>query len=339
MTSGTPQMFIPEKDMTTGYFEFSMDALSGFDRVWNDGQKKQPVSGSWVVPSSKDFLSIFPSTPYAGNIAFNKGDNSKNNLMDWGKRNEGTVQDYSYKIINSDVLRVTVPYYDASNNSAKPAKDNNEYKKAWETLAINHDEGTTHTDYYENGPEQHSEYEPDGGDPEDGYASVYIISFKDGDRFSLSQNFNSDFQIMEWGTIYGIKRIYTDKAYRIRWRALIANEGTKNPSLYIEICRYRCNANTTLTEDNFRSYDWDHPAATIYFPVCGLGDHSGQYINYGTECQYATSDLISGSNVSALQIKITGNNAANAYIAVIKNSSNRHFGMQIRPIGGVNNSK
>lgn len=337
-TAKKPQMYIPETKPTDRYFDFMVDnSLGDNDMKWNESPANQPVSGSWVIPSSKDFLSIFPSTPHAGNITFNKVGN-QTGLQDWGVRNDNDRNDVSYKITETDVLRVTVPYY--TQNSNEPTGKSDAYKAAWLKLKENKDVGTTHlTAYTGNGaPGKSLGNEPDG-DPEDGYASVYIISFKENDKVLLSDALKGYFQVKEWGTIYGIKRIYTDKAYRMRWRALIANEGTRNPSIYIEICRYRCNANTTLTEDNFQSCDWDHPAAVLYFPVCGLGDHPGQYINYGTECQYATSDKISEGKVSALQIKITGDNAANAYIAVIKNGSNRHFGMQIRPIGGVNSSK
>lgn len=341
-SDGVPQLYIPESNDEADYFNF-MRALTDEQRMkWDESVAEQPVSGSWVVPSSKDFLTIFPSTPHAGNITFNKvGD--KTGLQDWGIRNDNDVNDVSYQITNTDILRVTVPYY--TKDSSKPTGRSQAYQDAWQWLK-DHDKytegehegeniGTTHLNAYDgNGePGKNTGNEPDG-DPEDGFASVYIISFKDKDKVSLSDNLKGNFQVKEWGTIYGIKRVFTDKAYRMRWRARIAHEGTKNPSIYIEICRYRCTAQTNLTENNFRTFDWDHPAATIYFPVCGLGDHTGQYINYGTECQYATSDKISNSKVSAVQIKITGNNAANAYIAVIRNNSNRNFGMQIRPIVG-----
>lgn len=352
---GAPQLYIPESKDEVDYFNF-MRALTDEQRMkWDESVAEQPVSGSWVIPSSKDFLTIFPSTPHAGNITFNKvGD--KTGLQDWGIRNDNNVNDVGYRITSTDILRVTVPYY--TKDSSKPTGRSQAYQDAWQWLK-DHDKytegehegeniGTTHLDAYtgdadasgykKGEPGRNTGNEPDG-DPEDGFASVYIISFKDKDKVSLSDNLKGNFQVKEWGTIYGIKRVFTDKAYRMRWRALIANEGSRNPSIYIEICRYRCTAQTNLTEDNFQTFDWDHPAATIYFPVCGLGDHTGQYINYGTECQYATSDKISGSKVSAVQIKITGDNAANAYIAVIRNNSNRNFGMQIRPIGGVNNSK
>ena len=347
----TPQMYIPESQPTTAYYNFMKS-------IWEEGKEKeynglsddqnmnweivsnQPVSGNWVVPSSSDFLSVFPSTPHAGNITMKRGGNN-NTPMVWGDGDE--VQNKTLKT-KSETLRVTVPYYVPG--MAEPKDKSQKYLDAWKTLKNYIDKeytdpGTTHVSEYVKGMPNVNE--PDG-DPNDGYASVYVISRAEGHKYSLSgyvQN-ESDFTITEWGTIYAIKNIYTSRAYRIRWRACITKQATtttRNPCIYIEVCRYRCNASDKLDEKNYAEYDWDHPAAKIYFPISGLGDYTGQYINFGTECQYATSDKIKDNKTSAVQIKITGNNGANAYISIVKNVINRNFGMQIRPIGGVNNSK
>lgn len=337
---GTPQMYIPEKKPAEGYyFDFVRREEEGKiglkdDMNWEEGQKKQPVTGAWIVPSSKDFLTIFPSTPHAGNIVFNKvGDNTT--PVNWGL--DGTKSP-DYQIKGTKTLRITVPYFkENSTEEDKPTTRSMNYRKAWQILLDNKDEGTTHINEYTGkgapGNDASIQYEPDG-DPEDGYASVYVISRVDEDKVELSETINKELVVRSWGTIYAIKRVYTPQAYRMRWRALIAKEGKQNPCLYIEICRYRCNADAHLNETNYRSYDWEHPAARIYFPVCGLGDWTGEYINFGTECQYATSDPIVNGKTGALQIKITGNNASNAYISVIKGEEKRDFAKQIRPIGG-----
>lgn len=342
-SSGNPQMIIPEKKTEKNYyFDFLRGTDNGNsglteeqDMHWEEGQQNQPITGAWVIPSSKDFMTIFPSTPHAGNITLRDGGNNST-PMDWGKGGEDR------RVNGTNTLRVTVPYYTVG--MAEPTHRTDNYQKAWKTLKKNeYDyEGTTHTDKYGMGGPASGDnlkYEPDG-DPEDGYASVYVISGKAEESESLSGNIKEQFKIQTWGTIYAIKRVYTPQAYRMRWRALIAKEGKQNPCLYIEICRYRCNADDHLNETNYSSYDWEHPAARIYFPVCGLGDWTGEYINFGTECQYATSDPIVDGKTSALQIKITGDNAANAYIAIVKNVVNRNFAKQIRPIGwGITNNK
>ncbi len=340
-STGNPQMMIPEKmpegdwyfDFMQGTNEWNTGLDENQDMHWEDGQQNQPTTGVWIIPSSSDFLTIFPSTPHSGNITLRNGGNNET-PMNWGSNNNNRIQ-------GTNTLRVTVPYY--VENMNEPTNRSDKYREAWRTLQTNNDEGTTHIDkYYAGAPGgNNAKYEPDG-DPEDGYASVYVISANPDDTKSLPDNIKDHFEIKSWGSIYAIKRIYTPKAYRMRWRVLIAKAGTRNPCLYIEICRYRCNSTDHLTEDNYkRDYDWDHPAARIYFPVCGLGDWNGQYINFGTECQYATSDPIINGKTSALQIKITGDNATNAYIAIVKEKINRNFAKQIRPIlwGGVTSSE
>lgn len=337
-STGNPQLMIPEKMPEGNWFFDFMQGTDAWntgldesqDMHWEKNQLNQPTTGAWIIPSSSDFLTIFPSTPHAGNITLRNGGNNET-PMNWGGAHNTRIQ-------GTNTLRVTVPYY--VKNMNEPTDRSDKYLEAWRILKKNSDEGTTHTDkYYFGGPGgNNTKFEPDG-DPEDGYASVYVISAEAGSTKSLPDNIKEHFDIQSWGTIYAIKRIYTPQAYRMRWRVWIAKAGTRNPCLYIEICRYRCRSTDHLTEQNYMNdYDWEHPAARIYFPICGLGDWNGQYINFGTECQYATSDKIENGITSALQIKITGDNATNAYIAIIKNKINRNFAKQIRPIlwGGGN---
>lgn len=350
MSDRDPQMDIPETKPTNRYFDFMQNLTEDMD--WSV-HENQPADGLWKVPSAREFVTIFPSTPHAGNIVFNKvgQHTAPNNWGCSGVNNEAEFQMPKAAEGGTDVLRVTVPYYTSGMTAPVDGKSGL-YNSAWETLRSRGDQGTTHLEQYiyngyDGNPGRCTQYEPDG-DPAPGYASVYVISRAEGDVAGLSDEFldragRSRFVVREWGTIYAIKRIYTPQAYRMRWRAVVAQEGTKNPSIYIEICRYRCEEDDTLTEENYMTYDWNHPAARIYFPVCGMGDHTGEYINFGTECAYATSDPIKGGQMNALRIKITGNNASNTYMAVVRQASNRNFGMQIRPVmlggGTVNNSK
>ncbi len=369
--SATPQMSIPESKPENAYFDFlkaygdpEQRYLTGLqddqNMYWDQNPDNQPVAGLWKIPSAAEFVTVFPSTPYAGNISFNKIGH-KTSLDDWGLNGaKDSEKDFQMERPDpnhperTDVLRVTVPFYtsDMKDHTVEthtfPAGTDSFYKAAWETLRSHGDQGTTHLEQYKHGWDQSDpgtmpELEP-MGDPAPGYASTYIISRAGDDETTLSEDFlkkadpnNDRFIVRSWGTIYAIKRVYTSEAYRMRWRAKIAKEGTKNPCIYIEVCRYRCNETDSLTEENYMKYDWDHPAARIYFPIGGLGDFTGDYINFGMECVYATSDPISNGRVNALQIKITGNNASNAYIAVVKGQLNRNFGMQIRPVmrGGV----
>lgn len=336
-----PQMDIPELCPTnTSFFNFlrgrdnGNSGLKDTDNMyWDLDRGNQPVHGSWRIPSSKDFLTIFPSTNYAGNITFRVGSHLKE-PMGW---NPNAMSE------DIKVLRVTVPYYDTV-DCEKPKKTNPSamYTKAWNTLRDNNDPGCTLQGYnlppggVDSWNNPNPNYEPDG-DPGDGYASAYIISREGDDLYApeilkKKDISGKDWKVTSWGTIYAIKRIYTPGAYRMRWRVLNASKVAINPCFYVEICRYQCKSTDKLTVENYKTYDWDHPAATLYFPICGLGDWTGKYINFGTECQYATSDPIKNGTTSSVQIKVTGNDAYNCYIGVVTGVINRNFGTQIRPV-------
>lgn len=335
--SQNPQMFIPETMPTNAFFDFSKGADANSpgltaeqDMHWEKDPDNQPVSGVWIIPSSQDFLSIFPSTPHAGNITFRTGGRNET-PMNWGEYNN-EMND------TTKVLRVTVPYYAKGDKNPQKPNASANYIEAWNRLKSNNDPGCSTYGYADTwnspgpGKGNNPKYEPDG-DPEDGFASVYVISREDESKVTpdILQN-SGNWVIKSWGTIYAIKRIYTSGAYRMRWRVINAKKSAANPCFYIEICRYRCKPDAKLTQYNYKDYDWSHPAATLYIPICGLGDWTGEYINFGTECQYATSDPIVDGKTSAVQIKVSGNSPHNAYIAVVRGVINRTFGMQIRPV-------
>lgn len=356
------QMYIPETKPTDRYFDFKRGNFQADeDMHWEKPEPEgvQPVRGAWVVPSSKDFMKIFPTTPDAGNIAFRKGDDNNSPISGWCTKEDPV--DETYK-----TLRVTVPFYtsdmadwtDEDINKDDRLKGRSEnYIKAWKLLRDKKDAGTTHlevynhnADGYTGGPARggNRDLEPDG-DPDDGYASVYVISRDGDDKYSVPvevmydkySNGKDKYKIKSWGTIYAIKRIYTAQAYRMRWRVVCAKTyGTaenRAVAMYVEICRYRCNPEDRLNEQNYLTdYDWDHPAATLYFPICGLGDNVGTYINFGTECQYATSDPISGGRSGAVHLKVTGDDDSNAFIAILHKTVDRKFCKQIRPVRGIN---
>ncbi len=350
------QLEIPQAKPQSHYFDFRRDNLADSENMyWDKPDGVQPVRGAWVVPSSKDFMKIFPTTPDAGNIAFRRGDDNNSPINNWSTH---TPMSEAYT-----TLRVTVPYYTSemhkmTDDDIKADENlnwrNQDYIKAWKLLRDNDDAGTTHLDAYDNnnwsGPKAkcNRDLEPDG-DPEDGYASVYVISRVGKDKYGVPELIKDDtysngkkkYMIQSWGTIYAIKRVYTEQAYRMRWRVICAEtygtEENRAAAMYVEICRYRCNKTDRLNEQNYLTdYDWDHPAATLYFPICGLGDNVGTYINFGTECQYATSDPISGGKSGAVHLKVTGDDDSNAFIAVLSKTVDRKFCKQIRPIrGGV----
>ena len=280
-------------------------AGNGGDVPWKGNEwnvrENQPAPPGYALPTQEQFQSIFPTTVFAGNITFLK------------LRYDGTDWYGTDGTINSDykVLRICVPFYKDGVNTT-PNKDNKCYK-TWEGLA---DPGQSPGPYiYTQPPFFHRTKEP-AGDPSSGYCSVYIISRDEEDDTGsiTSDNYNTK----QWGTIYGIKKVGTTEAYRMRWKVMNADATGVNPRLYVEVCMYSCTKNDNLTVDNFKNYDWEHPVSQMFFPLCGEveGRNSGSgpaagFSSYGSAVLYATD------SDAALHIKITGDNPQNQYMSVV----------------------
>lgn len=267
--------------------------------------ENQPVPPGWELPTKEQFQGIFPSTTFAGNITFLRLYCDPYN--DW--REQGKIAD-SY-----DVLRICVPFYTDGINTSHGA-----YYAKWQ--AINDPGAYPDKNAYvsDHAPYNYLAREPDG-DPSPGYCSVYIISRKEHDKGSISYNYPTK----EWGTIYGIKKVGTPEAYRMRWQVMNAQTGADDfPVLYVKISMYSCAETDNLTIDNFESYDWDYPSSEIYFPLSGavegrsdkLGDTwiGAGYASCGSSVVYACA-----SDHAALHIKITGDNTTNQYMSVVSN--------------------
>lgn len=265
-------------------------------------RENQPAPPGYALPTQEQFQSIFPTTVFAGNITFLK---LRYDSPDW-YGTDGTI--------NSDykVLRICVPFYKDGVNTT-PNKDNKCYK-TWEGLV---DPGQSPgPDIYTQPPFFHRTKEP-AGDPSSGYCSVYIISRDEGDTESIT---SSNYNTRQWGTIYGIKKVGTTEAYRMRWKVRNADDTGVNPRLYVEVCMYSCTKEDNLTVGNFKNYDWEHPVSQMFFPLCGEveGRNSGSgpaagFSSYGSAVLYATD------SDAALHIKITGDNPQNQYMSVVSN--------------------
>lgn len=283
-------------------------AGNGGDVPWKGNEwnvrENQPAPPGYALPTQEQFQSIFPTTVFAGNITFLK------------LRYDGTDWYGTDGTINSDykVLRICVPFYKDGVNTT-PNKDNKCYK-TWEGLV---DPGQSPgPDIYTQSPFSHRTKEP-AGDPSSGYCSVYIISREDGDTESITST-SSNYATKQWGTIYGIKKVGTTEAYRMRWKVRNADDTGVNPRLYVEVCMYSCTKEDNLKVDNFKNYDWEHPVSQMFFPLCGEveGRNSGSgpaagFSSYGSAVLYATD------SDAALHIKITGDNPQNQYMSVVSN--------------------
>lgn len=280
---------------------------------WNV-RENQPAPPGYALPTQEQFQSIFPTTVFAGNITFLK---LHHNGSDWrgcldSNNNEPNP-------IDDDIttLRICVPFYKDEKNEAL---QNTEYYKHWQNLNDPGQYPRDPTIYYNGRSPYYYSYnekkEPDG-DPSSGFCSVYIISRDEGDTESITST-SSDYATKEWGTIYGIKKVGTTEAYRMRWKVRNADDNGVNPRLYVEVCMYSCTKDDNLTVDNFKNYDWEHPVSQMFFPLCGeVEGRNGEsgpaagFSSYGSAVLYATD------SDAALHIKITGDNPQNQYMSVV----------------------
>ena len=297
-----------------------------------DDYTTHPTPKGWAIPTFEQFQSIFPSTPFAGNLTFRKS--SSTAPSNW---NSSGGLETEFDTIQK--LRVCVPFYKDGINTHCTNPGNCPYCKQW--VAID-DPGsypneTVYVEGLQNGKGPFSSreaLEPDG-DPSQGYCSVYIISRADGDREELPEGIgSSEYKQRSWGTIYGIKKVGTSEAYRLRWQVKSAwMEGDPSPKLYVVISQYECKSTDNLLLANYKTaYDWDNPVAEAYFPISGMieGKSSKGYYNSGCEGIYATCGTDKGKKYT-LRMKITGDNRVNQYISVIKGDTPAH-GLQIRCI-------
>lgn len=277
-----------------------------------DVRDNQPAPPGYALPTQEQFQSIFPTTVFAGNITFLK---MYDTGTDW---NGETSMDDSQKQI-----RICVPFYKDADNYI--ANTNTVYYRKWVSLQDPGASPGERSYYYDNknwnwiyqGPYNYRDKEPDG-DPSAGYCSVYIISRMYEDE--IGKISNNQYKTKEWGTIYGIKKVGTTEAYRMRWKVRNADDIGVNPRLYVEVCMYSCTKDDNLTLENYRNYDWEHPVSQMFFPLCGEveGRNSGSgpaagFSSYGSAVLYATD------SDAALHIKITGDNPQNQYMSVVSN--------------------
>lgn len=333
--------------------------------------ENQPVPQGYRIPTADEFRSIFPATPLAGNYAFIGGGNCSAPSL-WGPQNKTEQPTTAFLAENITTIRICVPYYSPQEDNPGGNKaDEWEHWKSIESQLPVDQQGCypSTTEYkckhrnqnndigYGPGHSTNRSAEPEG-DPAPGYCSVYVISREEGSKHKLSDNYPETsmntilqyLQLDDWGTIYGIKKVGTSEAYRMRWtvqckwektqsqKGSMPPSGSLHPLFYVRIDRYRCSASDNLTRENYKNYQWDNPVATTYFPISGLVDSGttgvfGNFYNCGSECMYATSNSYdtTENNGVVVRLKASAANLRNTYISVV-NGERRLYGMQLRLI-------
>ena len=296
-------------DNSGSYIFFSGNAnIPWSNNSWEE-RDNQPAPPGYALPTQEQFQSIFPTTVFAGNITFLK---MYDTGTDWN--GETSMADSQKQI------RICVPFYKDADNYANT---NMVYYRKWESLQDPGASPGERSYSIYGGPYRYSNNEPDG-DPSVGYCSVYIISRMYEDE--IGKISNEEYRTKEWGTIYGIKKIGTTEAYRMRWKVKNADKTGTDPRLYVEVCMYSCTKDDNLTLENYRNYDWTHPVSQMFFPLCGEVEGrttkrvdnnvefwiGAGFSSYGSAVLYATA-----TGNAALHIKITGDNPQNQYMSVI----------------------
>ena len=208
------------------------------------------------------------------------------------------------------------------------------------------------------------DYEPDSytnvngvsGDPSFGYSTVYVISKSNNELDNVSKPINKKttrpgYNDPYWGTIYAIKKVGTDEAYRMRWHIVRPMVNVDNYVLVIS--KYSASKDDKLLfKDSdinnkyyYRNYDWDNPSAVMYIPIVGMiGSHAtwskGRVGNFGTETIILTTDKVddfsyNNNYFKTLRIKIAGDNAVNQYIFVSQDYGGS--GGQLRLVRDITN--
>lgn len=270
---------------------YATNGLKG-STLWSNVED-QPVPPGWRLPTQQEFFGIMPTTPHAGNITF------LTNLKQNGPGNVGHVNSgdfYSNKEV--DVIYIHVP-----NNPNYPNyPSDNKYEQ-------------------ESGPTNGTVIKQTG-DPYGNYHSEYLISRRyDDETGKPIHETNGNHKSTLWGTIYGIKKVGTNEAYRMRWRVARAEENTDLYYLVIE--RFTATAKDRLSRHEndpnyYRKFDWTRPVAVLYLPVNGIvgdsGWEPGNFQIFGKEVIFATSEEEDDNSFKTFRIKIGGTARNNQFI-------------------------
>lgn len=166
-------------------------------------------------------------------------------------------------------------------------------------------------------------------DPETGARTSY---------FCRKENGNA------WGTIYAIKYLGKSEAYRLKWSIQIIGDENINDNkgmasnvykVYrsnLVISRYPAsNMDAALTAANIDSFDWEHPAETMYFPIMGYICNDGWGGKNVTSLVYPGMELVmmatnmSSFSCASYALKYAGS-ASGRYMYIATHST----GIQVR---------
>lgn len=269
---------------------YATNGLKG-STLWNKVED-QPVPPGWRLPTQQEFFGIMPTTPHAGNITFLK------NLVNHGPGNIGKQDSGDFY----DDEEVDVIYIHVPNNPNYPNYPSDDKYEA------------------ESGPSNGNVIKQDG-DPYGNFHSEYLISRRYKEEVGSPIRTKHPVKAPQWGTIYGIKKVGTSEAYRMRWHIERAEENVDLYYLVIE--RFTATAKDRLSRHEndpnyYRKFDWTRPVAVLYLPINGIvgdsGWEPGELQIFGTEVIFATSEKNDYDSFKTFRIKIDGSDRNNHFI-------------------------
>lgn len=317
-----------------GYYivsnDYKLSYLKGYNGDWANNTNT-PCPPGWRLPTLTEFMSILPSSGFAGNITFRRFDGEVGENGDWLAMDGDTEPNFESAFSKEFIGEMTDP------DTQKPA-----YKGFYPYI------------YRE---------ETDDFHDESGAMGQYVLSMAEGDRTQvknnnrwLERNTNYNFN---WGVIYGIKNQGTARAYRMKWSIrLMTDEVPKtdqevdgsqslvypnNPFRGILVIeRFMASQEDEFVPDkdgsyeaSLLSYDWEHPVAVMYLPIGGICDaewSKGEIRNVGSEVWYATSELSPDGRKKIVWIKFAGSDSGSSQTITTSDRSQLGAAVFIRPV-------
>ena len=336
-----------------GYYNLSGDYklsyLDGYQGDWLNNTNT-PCPPGWRLPTLSEFMSILPSSSFAGNITFRRFDGTMGG-------NGGPIA-----MGRDDAERDREPDFESAFSQRR--------------IEEMTDPGNRNQPAYEGYfPYIYREENDDFQDGTD-VKGQYILSMADEDRIQIRNrkeieglegwlgrdiDRNGDSQDFNWGVIYGIKNQGTARAYRMKWSIRLMYEG--QPTKYddgsmefaaednpfhgvLVIERFEATKEDTFEPerresygDVLKKYDWEHPVAVMYLPIGGICDaewSKGKMANVGSEVWYATSETAEDNGGTARKkivwIKFAGSSCKDSQAISTTDKSQLGAAIFIRPV-------
>ena len=316
-----------------GYYKgknnYSLTLLEGYYGDWANNTNT-PCPPGWRLPTLTEFMSILPSSGFAGNITFRRFNGNVGSNGDWTTiNNQDAEPDFKSVFSKERIGEMT-----ETPSSQTPA-----YSGFFPYI------------YREEKDDFH-----DGSN----IRGQYVLSMAEGDRTQVKNNYgwlgrNASYNF-NWGVIYGIKNQGTARAYRMKWSIRLMTDEVpdtawdgslvypNNPFRGILVIeRFMASQTDEFVPDgkgsyetSVRSYDWKHPVAVMYLPIGGCCDaewFEGKIGNVGSEVWYATSELNeTNGRKKIVWIKFAGSSSANSQTITTSDRSQLGAAVFIRPV-------